>query len=454
MYPQWINELIEEIGTDGVTINETALLQHSHDESHHPGVSPEVVASPKNTEQVATILRIASRYGIPVTPYGAGSGLDGGAIPLYNGISLVFTRMDRILHFSPEDMSVTVQPGITRLALNKQINRHGLHFPIDPGADASIGGMTATNASGTTAVRYGSMRDQVLDLEVVLADGRVIHTGSRAKKSSSGYHLNGLFTGSEGTLGIITGITLKLHGTPEHLIAARCTFPSPKACAEAAHLILMSGIPVQRIELVDSESIRQVNAYGQYAFPEEHSLFFEFVGTKGGVEEEASLAEELMKDAGCSHWKRAVGSKERSEIWRARHELSYAFSHIPGKKMLGSDVCVPLSHLADLVVHARTLIEDSGLLGGVFGHVGDGNFHTSIVYDPKKPHEREKALHINEELVLKALGSGGTCTGEHGVGIGKKKYQVQEHGEAAAVMASFKHLLDPEGILNPGKIFD
>ncbi|MBH9967962.1 FAD-binding oxidoreductase [[Bacillus] enclensis] len=452
MNTAWIADLQELIGLERVSTSEGDLFRHGRDESFHEPVEPDIVVFPDSTNMVKAVVDFARGRKIPITPYGAGSGLDGQAIPVSKGISMNFDSMKKVVSFNPEDLSVTVQPGITRLELNREINRHGLYFPIDPGADATIGGMTATNASGTTAVRYGSMRDQVLNLEVVLADGRIIRTGSFSKKSSSGYHLNGLFTGSEGTLGIITEITLKLHGIPEHKIAARCTFNSPKECATAAQTVLTSGIPVLRMELVDALSIKQVNAYGDYGFPEHHSLFFEFAGTKTSTEEEAIYVEELMKDMGCANWERASGSIERAEIWKARHELSYAFRHLKGKEVVGSDVCVPISKLADIVDFARSQIEASGLLGSVFGHVGDGNFHTIIVYDPAIPEEKEASEKINENLILRAIEAGGTCTGEHGVGLGKIKYQRLEHGDALDVMKSFKDLLDPDGLLNPGKI--
>jgi D-lactate dehydrogenase (cytochrome) len=452
MSTAWLKRLQDLIGEERVSTSEGELFRHSRDESFHDPVQPETVVFPESTQMVKDIVDFARANKLPITPYGAGSGLDGQAIPVSMGISMNFDRMKQIISFNPEDLSVTVQPGITRLELNHEINRQGLYFPIDPGADATIGGMTATNASGTTAVRYGSMRDQILNLEVVLADGRIIRTGTSAKKSSSGYHLNGLFTGSEGTLGIITEITLKLHGIPEYTIAARCTFDTPKHAAAAAQSVLMSGIPVLRMELVDAPSIKQVNEYGDYHFPEQHSLFFEFAGTRTSTEEEAMFVEELMKDMGCSNWERASGSIDRAEIWKARHELAYAFRHLKGKEIMGSDVCVPLSKLADMVDFARGKIEASGLLGSVFGHVGDGNFHTIIVYDPNNLQEKQASETINEQLILKAIEAGGTCTGEHGVGLGKMKYQEKEHGEAAAVMKSFKELLDPGNLLNPGKI--
>lgn len=448
-----LKELKQLLREDKISQSESDLYRHSRDESSHPRVEPDFVVFAENIEDVEKVLQLANEKNIPVTPFGAGSGLEGQSIPVNKGISLNFERMNKVVKFSPEDLMITVEPGMTRLQLNEYVNRQGLYFPIDPGADASIGGMVATNASGTTAVRYGSMRDQVLDLEVVLANGTVIHTGSKAKKSSSGYHLNGIFTGSEGTLGVITKITLKLHGIPEQVIAGRCTFQTPEECAEAAQAVLMSGIQVMRMELVDAQSIKQVNEYGNYSFPEAHSLFFEFAGTQSIAEEEATVVEALMKDYGCQNWARAMTSKERSDLWKARHEMAYAYRHIKGKVATGSDACVPISKLAEMVVFGRKLIEESNLIGGVFGHVGDGNFHTIVMFDSKDPVEVEKAEYTNSQIALKAIELGGTCTGEHGVGLGKMKYQVPEHGEAVELMKSVKVLFDPKGILNPGKMF-
>jgi D-lactate dehydrogenase (cytochrome) len=453
VFTLFIQKLIGLLGRDKVSQNETELFRHSHDESFHTPVEPDVVCFPESREDVEKIMKVAREYKVPVTAFGAGSGLEGQVIPIKRGITMNFELMNNVVNFSPEDLFITVQPGMTRLQLNKLVNRHGLMFPIDPGADATIGGMVATNASGTTAVRYGSTRDQLLDLEVVLANGSVIRTGSKAKKSSSGYHLTGLFAGSEGTLGIITEITLRLHGIPEHTLAARCTFDTPKACAEAAKNILQSGIPVMRIELVDAESISQVNAYGGYDFPVQHSLFFEFAGTMNAVEEEVRFTEQLMLDLGCGNWEVACGSKDRLELWKARHEMAYAYRHKKGMAITGADVCVPISRLPELIDYARELINESGLTGGVLGHVGDGNFHTLVVFDPRVPGEKEKAEYTNEALTLRAIEVGGTCTGEHGVGLGKRKFQETEHGEAVVIMKQMKQLFDPEELLNPGKIF-
>ncbi|WP_313237377.1 FAD-binding oxidoreductase [Sporosarcina ureae] len=449
---KYITSLISYLGSAKVSINETELERHSHDESFHPAVKPNVVCVPENTEDIVHILYVANEYSIPITPFGIGSGLEGQAIPLENGISVSFEKMASILEFSPDDLTITVQPGITRTAVNEKINRFGLMFPIDPGADASIGGMAATNASGTTAVKYGSVRDQILNLEVVLPNGTIIHTGTKAKKSSSGYHLNGLFAGSEGTLGIISAITLRLHGIPEYTQTARCTFSTIETCAQAAQTILMSGIPVLRMELVDQISIQTVNEYGDYNFPEAHSLFLEFSGNEDGVKADVRLTRELMNDLGCEHWEEADTPAQSNELWRARHEMAYAYRHKKGVAIAGADVCVPISQLPSLVGYARVLIEESGLKGGILGHIGDGNFHTLLSFNSRDASEKAKAEFVNEKLTNRAISLGGTCTGEHGVGIGKRKFQQAEHGSALELMKQINDLIDPKQIMNPGKI--
>ncbi|WP_019412755.1 FAD-binding oxidoreductase [Paenisporosarcina sp. TG20] len=448
-----VKELIASIGSNKVSQTESDLYNFSKDESSHTPVEPDVVVFPESQEDILEVLKIARKFHTSVVPYGAGSGLEGQVIPIQKGISMSFERMNQVVEFQHEDMLITVQAGMTRLQLNEFVNRHGLYFPIDPGADATIGGMTATNASGTTAVKFGSMRDQLLDLKVIMADGKVIHTGSKAKKSSSGYHLTGLFAGSEGTLGIITEITLRLHGIPEHTIAARCTFKTIEECASAAQTILMSGTPVLRMELVDANSIKQVNEYGGYSYPEEASLFFEFSGSRLSATEDAETTKLVCTELGCQNFVTAIGSNERALLWKARHEMAYAYRHMKGMSSTGADVCVPISKLPQMVEYARKLLDESGLHGGTFGHVGDGNFHTIVMYDPTKTHEKQKADHTNDQLALLAISLGGTCTGEHGVGLGKKKFQLQEHGEALMVMKQMKNLLDPMNILNPGKIF-
>ncbi|WP_084268714.1 FAD-binding oxidoreductase [Oceanobacillus damuensis] len=449
----YLQQLIDKLGKEKISQKEADLIRHSRDESIHAAVLPDVVCFIESREDVVEVLKIASDYQVPVTPFGAGSGLEGQAIPVQKGIVINFERMNKILNFSPEDMRITVQAGVTRLQLNKLVNDHGLMFSVDPGADAMIGGMVATNASGTTAVRYGAMRDQLLDLEVVLADGTIMHTGTLAKKSSSGYNLTGLFTGSEGTLGVITEITLKLHSIPEYSMMARCTFDSIELCARAAQTILQAGIPVLRMELIDASSISMINRHSGENFPVNHSLFFEFAGPRKSVEEEVTLASELMHKLGCENWTAANDEKKKDEIWKARKDLNYAIACQEGIEEIGGDVCVPISRMPEMVTYARNLMDKSGLNGAIWGHVGDGNFHTSIMYDPSVDGEFEIADKTNDDIVMYAIQAGGTCTGEHGVGLGKMKFQEAEHGAALEIMKRTKHMYDPNGILNPGKIF-
>jgi D-lactate dehydrogenase (cytochrome) len=449
----YIQQLIEKIGKEKVTQNKTELFRHSRDESVHQGVEPDVVVFPESREDIKEIVKIASLNQVPVTAFGAGTGLEGQAIPIYKGITVSFENMNNIAGFSREDMRITVQPGVTRSQLNKYVNKLGLFFSIDPGADAMIGGMVSTNASGTTAVRYGSMRDQLLDLEVVLADGTFMHTGTLAKKSSSGYHLTGLFAGSEGTLGLITEVTLKLHGIPEYDVVAGCTFESLETCAKAAQSILLAGIPVHKIELIDAVSMGMINDHSDKNFPVQHSLFMEFAGSKRTVEEDLDLATELMEDLGCENWASATDSVKKKEIWQARTDLAYAIQQQQGMDEIGGDVCVPISRLPEVVAFARKKIDESELKGAIWGHVGDGNFHTSIMYDPTVEGAYEKTEETNDAIVIKAIEAGGTCTGEHGVGLGKMKFQKKEHGAALDIMKRTKEMYDPKGILNPGKLF-
>ncbi|MFD1706028.1 FAD-binding oxidoreductase [Siminovitchia sediminis] len=442
------------IGKEKTSVNETVLVNHSKDESNHQSVEPDVVVFPESTEDVQKILKYANTHKVPVVPYGAGSGLEGQSIPVQKGISVDFEKMNKILEVRPEDLAVIVQPGITRVQLNEELKKYGLFFPVDPGADASIGGMAATNASGTMTVRYGGMRSQVLNLRVVLADGRVIETGSLAKKSSSGLHLNGLFVGSEGTLGIFTEIALKLHGIPEDIVAARCSFPSVSSCVEAATAILAAGVPVARIELVDARTIQQTNEYSGTDYPAAPSLFFEFHGNRGGNQEDIEFVQAIVEEAGCLEFLSETNSLKRAALWKARHEVNFAYRHgNPRLDSITTDVCVPISKLAENVEFASRKLNEYGLKGGVVGHVGDGNFHSMILYDPNVKGEYEKVLQLTDEMVELALQSGGTCTGEHGVGLGKIGYQRKEHKEALDVMLSLKRTLDPNNIMNPGKIF-
>lgn len=449
----YIEQLIEKLGSANVTQNKDILFRHGYDESPHDTVEPDVVCFPNSKEDVQAILDVARVHQIPVTPFGTGSGLEGQSIPVKKGISVNFKQMNQILDFSPENMTVTVQPGVRRFQLNDYINPYGLLFPVDPGVDATIGGMVATNASGTTAVRYGAMKEQLLDLEVVMADGMVIHTGSKAKKSSSGYLMTNLFAGSEGTLGIITEVTLKLHPIPKHTMMARCTFETISECAAASQQLLLNGIPLKRIELMDASSVAEVNRQNGYKFPVQPSLFFEFAGAKQAVEAEVEFAQTILDKLKCDNWSVALDPSEQEELWKARYDLSYSFQHDQGMDEVGADVCVPISDLPELITYARQLIDDSGLKGGVWGHVGDGNFHTLILFHPEVEGQKELAESVNEALAVRAIEVGGTCTGEHGVGIGKRKFQKSEHGDAFIMMRQIKQLFDPAGILNPGKIF-
>jgi D-lactate dehydrogenase (cytochrome) len=435
------------------TQNETILRQHSSDESYHSPVLPDVVVYPSSAEEVCSIISFANEHRIPVVPFGAGSSLEGHCIPVKGGISLNFQEMSQILEIRPDDFLVKVQPGVTRTQLNLALKKHGLFFPVDPGADATIGGMAATNASGTTSVKYGIMRDQVRNLQVVLANGQVIQTGGMAAKSSAGYHLTGMFVGSEGTLGVFTEITLKVYGIPEAVLAARCTFPTVQSAVDAASAVLGSGTGIARIELVDERSIVQVNNNSDTSYTEAPTLFLEFHGNPASVTYEASLTKELLESFGGVEWVEERDSKARAKLWEARHHLAYAFKHgYPGKAMMFTDVCLPLSELSGAIVHARETMDAIGVPGAVLGHVGDGNFHAILMYDPSLAEEREKADRVNSSIVEYALHKGGTCTGEHGIGIGKAKYLAKEHADTLPIMTGIKKQLDPNDILNPGKI--
>lgn len=438
--------------SEQVTVNETVRELHGRDESYHGQQLPDVVVFPETAEQVSRIMKVSKQFQVPVIPFGLGSSLEGHVIPVTGGITIDFSLMDKVLAVYEKDFLVKVQPGVTRTQLNKELKKYGLFFSVDPGADATLGGMVATNASGTTSVKYGVMRDQVRDLEVVLADGTIIHTGSMAAKSSSGLHLNGLFTGSEGTLGCFTEMTLRVYGIPEHVTAARASFPSVNDAVEAVVSILQAGIPVARVELVDEESIRQANKFSDTAYPEKPALFLEFHGNEAGLKQDVEFMEEIVQGHGCEEIEFETDNAARNRLWEARHNLAYAYIHgYPGKKMMVTDVCLPISELAGAVRHARENLNTLGLTGGIVGHVGDGNFHTLLMMDMNDAEEVAKAQDFNEGIVLYALERGGTSTGEHGVGIGKQKYQLQEHGDALHVMEKIKQVLDPDNLLNPYK---
>ncbi|QDX92703.1 FAD-binding protein [Brevibacillus laterosporus] len=450
----YLNDLRQLLRDDQVSVSESVRELHSKNESYHTPALPDVVVFPESTEDVSRLVAFANDREIPVVPFGIGSSLEGHAIPVHGGVSLDFQRMNQILEVRPDDLLIRVQPGITRTEVNKELKKYGLFFSVDPGADATLGGMAATNASGTTAVRYGVMRDQVRDLEVVLADGSIIHTGGLAAKSSSGYHLNGLFVGSEGTLGVFTELTLRVYGIPEEMMAVRATFPDVESAVQTAVTILSVGIPVAKIELVDELSIQKINAHNGTSYEVTPTLFIEFHGNTAGLVQDAQFARELALDKGCLIFQQEIDSKARAQLWEARHHLYYAFAHsVPGKRVMTTDVCVPLSELAGAVRNAQQIVQELQLEGGVLGHIGDGNYHTLLLLNPNDSEELARAEEANARIVEFALARGGTCTGEHGVGLGKRKYQQKEHGEAYHLMATIKKAFDPKGILNPGKIF-
>lgn len=448
------DELASLLPADRYSTNNVILDQHSKDESYHKPALPDAVVFPLNAEEVSKIMKVADKYQIPVIPFGLGTSLEGHVIPYQGGISIDFSLMDQVLEVMPGDFLVKVQPGVTRSKLNQELKKYGLFFSVDPGADATLGGMAATNASGTTSVRYGVMRDQVRDLEVVLANGEIIHTGSLAVKSSSGYNLNGLFVGSEGTLGAFTELTLQVYGIPEMIVAGRATFETVDQAVEAVVGVLSAGIGVARIELVDSQSIAQVNSYSKTDYAEVPTLFLEFHGNEAGLMQDVEFAKEILMDSGCLEFKFEQDSLARNLLWEARHNLAYAAMRAnPGKKLMVTDVCLPISELAGGIEAAKKALPEYGLIGGIVGHVGDGNYHVLLMIDVEDTDEMARAEKFNQHIVEYALERGGSCTGEHGVGIGKMKYQPLEHGGSLAVMQALKKTLDPHNLLNPGKLF-
>jgi D-lactate dehydrogenase (cytochrome) len=436
-----------------VSTSESVLDGHGQDLTYHPHRAPDVVVFPESTAEVAAVLAWANAQGVPVTPFGAGTSLEGHVIPLQGGVSLDLSRMSRIVQLRPADLQATVQSGVLRSALNAAAGGHGLLFPVDPGADATLGGMAATNASGTTTVRYGGMRANTLALEAVLADGSVVRTGTRAMKSSAGYNLTSLLVGSEGTLAVITELTLRLYGIPEYTIAVRAAFPDVEAACRAAAAIIGSGVPVTRCELIDALTLRAVNAYKATSYAEEPSLFLDFGGAEASVGGDLETTRELAEGEGCTAFQAETDPDAKARLWEARHHVLFALVHgSQGKLHKATDVCVPVSELAASLHVARDAIERLGLEASVVGHAGDGNYHVLFMLDPDDPHDLEQAERLNEELVEDALARGGTCSGEHGIGIGKIAHLEREHADLLPLMRGIKRLFDPNGILNPGKV--
>lgn len=437
-----------------VSSSESVLDQHARDLSYHEPHAPDVVVYPESTQEVARVLAWANERRVPVVAFGAGTSLEGHVIPVRGGVSLDLSRMDRVVEVRPADLQAVVQPGVLRSALNAAAGEHGLWFPVDPGADATLGGMAATNASGTTTVRYGGMRANVLALEVVLADGTALRPGARTVKTSAGFDLRSLFVGSEGTLGVITELTLRLWGLPEHVVAARAAFPSLDAACRTAVALVGAGVAAQRIELLDAATVRAVNAYKGTAYAELPSLFLEFAGgSEASVAGDVEAARELARWEGCDELQEEREPAARARLWEARHHVLFALLHAtPGKLHKSTDVCVPVSELPAAIAHARMQADALELDAAIIAHAGDGNYHVLFMLDPGDSRELEAADRLNAEIVDWALERGGTCTGEHGVGIGKIGYLEREHGDLVPYLRELKRLFDPNGILNPGKV--
>jgi len=428
--------------------------QHANTTSWIANEPPDAVVFPQATDDVQDIVRICARLRVPVIPFGTGTSLEGHINAPYGGVSIDFRDMNRVLAVNAQDLDCVVEPGITRKQLNEHLRDQGLFFPLDPGADASLGGMAATRCSGTNAVRYGTMKDNVLALKVVLANGELMTTARRAKKSSAGYDLTRLIVGAEGTLGVITELTLKLSGIPEAISAGVCPFPSVEAACNAAIATIQSGVPVARIELLDELQVKATNLYSKLALPEVPMLFVEFHGSPAGVAEQAERFGEIARDLAGGPFEWATKPEDRSRLWQARHDAYWAARGLrPGAQALATDVCVPISRLAECVTAAQHEVAELGLVAPILGHVGDGNFHLSLLVDMNDAAEVKAAKTLCERLVERALAMDGTCTGEHGVGQGKMKYLAGELGSPAlAAMAAIKRALDPDDIMNPGKI--
>ncbi len=438
-----------------ITENATVRENHSHGESYHASAAPDAVCFPRTTADVVEIMKASQAFGVPVVPFGAGSSLEGHVQALRGGLSIDLTQMNRIIRVSQEDLDVTVEAGVTRLQLGKALRNTGLMFPVDPGADATIGGMTATRASGTTAVRYGTMRENVLD-RVVMPDGTVITTGTRARKSSAGYDVTRLFVGSEGTLGVITEVTLRLHPVPEAVSAAVCVFDSLQGAVDTVIAVIQLGLRVARIELLDAQQLDAINKYSKTSYPLAPMLFFEFHGDhERHVAEQAETVQGLATEHGGHGFEWATKLEDRDRLWQARHNALYAALALrPGSRAWTTDVCVPISRLAECIIATNEDNTDAPFPICLVGHAGDGNFHMLYVLDPNSASELEAAKRLNDRLVERALAMDGTCTGEHGIGYGKKASLEKEHGHGVDVMRAIKRALDPDNRMNPGKVVD
>ncbi len=452
--PQQVTE-IGALVNGRISTNQSVLELHGRDESAFPPINPSAVVTVHSTEEVSKVLKYCNENLIPVVAFGAGTSLEGHVLPLYGGISLDLSEMDSILEVNPEDLTVKVQAGVKRMALNKKISSEGLFFSVDPGADATIGGMTSTGAAGTTTVRYGSMRENVLKLTAVLADGTIIRTGRETRKLSAGYDLTRLIVGSEGTLAIVTEITLRVFGIPEKMAAAVSRFPNLADGVQAAIAVVRSGISIARCEFLDAQCIKNVNKHDGLKLEEVPTLLFEFHGSPSSVAEDAQLVQEIAREFNGSNFEWTIDESERRKLWQARHNAYWAgIAAHPGKRAISTDAAVPLSKLAEAVALTENLLSTSPFPFSILGHVADGNFHAFIVVDPNRPEELPAIRELTHRMTNAIIDMGGTCTGEHGIGAGKISSLEKEAGsEAVAVMSAIKRALDPRGILNPGKIF-
>lgn len=438
---------------DRISTSASVREQHGKDESWHPPAAPDVVAFALSTEEVAEVVKVCARHRLPIIPFGTGTGLEGGVNATSGGVTIDLSGMKEILRVSTDDLDCTVQAGVTRSQLNDYLRDTGLFFPIDPGVDASFGGMAATRASGTNAVRYGTMREMALGLTVVLADGRVIRTGGRARKSAAGYDLTRLFVGSEGTLGLITEVMLRLVGIPEATSSAVCGFKTLAGAVDTVIQTIQMGVPVARIEILDDKMMEAINRAAGLDYQIAPTLFFEFHGSDSSAREQAEIVGGLADDNGGLGFRWATDAAERDRLWEARHKAFYASAMLrPGCKIWSTDVCVPISKLHDCILETKADIEASSLLATLIGHAGDGNFHICFMIDPDDPEEMAEVLRLNDIMVDRAVAMGGTCSGEHGIGQGKIETLEREAGESFTVMGQIKRALDPHNLMNPGKV--
>jgi D-lactate dehydrogenase (cytochrome) len=452
-FPAAHAELMALFG-DRLSVSQAIREQHANTTTWVAGAPPDAVAFPRSADEAQHAVHICARHGVPIIAFGAGTSFEGHVNAPLGGLCVDLREMNHLIEVHAADFDCIVEPGVTRKRLNEMLRDQGLFFPVDPGADASIGGMASTRASGTTAVRYGTMKDNVLAMKIVLPNGDLVATSRRARKSSAGYDLTRLFVGAEGTLGIITELTLKLYGIPEAISAGVCPFPSIEACCEAAITAIQSGIPIARVELLDEMQVRVCNAYSKLDLPEQPHLFLEFHGSEASVAEQAERFGDIAKECECGSFEWAARAEERTRLWQARHDVFWALrSYRAGAKVVVSDVCVPISRLAECVLETKRDIDRSNLIAPIVGHVGDGNFHASVLVMMNDPDEVTRSKALLERIAERSLAMDGTCTGEHGIGEGKKHFMVAEHGQSTInLMAAIKHAIDPNNIMNPGKI--